>query len=118
MCVCAQSLCVCVCVHVCIALTFFFPCLIEVPNGEVADLEMPGKSSLEEGEQQEHKRPQFPAGESLMVETSQLDMENMMDPGLGGLSNDEAAMAVIMSLLETDADLGEAVVMDEINWSL
>lgn len=53
-----------------------------------------------------------------MVETSQLDMENMMDPGLGGLSNDEAAMAVIMSLLETDADLGEAVVMDEINWSL
>ncbi|KAM9572106.1 aryl hydrocarbon receptor nuclear translocator-like protein 2 isoform 1-T1 [Salvelinus alpinus] len=89
-----------------------------VPNGEVADLEMPGKSSSEEGEQQEHKRPQFPAGESLMVETSQLDMENVMDPGLGGLSNDEAAMAVIMSLLETDADLGEAVVMDEINWSL
>ncbi|XP_020311381.1 aryl hydrocarbon receptor nuclear translocator-like protein 2 isoform X1 [Oncorhynchus kisutch] len=89
-----------------------------VPNGEVADLEMPGKSSSEEGEQQELKRPQFPAGESLMVETSQLDMENMMDPGLGGLSNDEAAMAVIMSLLETDADLGEAVVMDEINWSL
>uniref|UniRef100_A0A4W5RK08 Basic helix-loop-helix ARNT like 2 n=1 Tax=Hucho hucho TaxID=62062 RepID=A0A4W5RK08_9TELE len=88
-----------------------------VPNGEVADLEMPGKSSSEEGEQ-EHRRPQFAAGESLMGETSQLDMENMMDPGLGGLSNDEAAMAVIMSLLETDADLGEAVVMDDINWSL
>ncbi|KAL0968465.1 hypothetical protein UPYG_G00267240 [Umbra pygmaea] len=89
-----------------------------VQNGEVADMEVPGKTSLEEGEQQEHPEPVFHEGESPMGENSQLDMENMMGPGLGGLSNDEAAMAVIMSLLNTDVNLGEAVDFDEMHWSL
>ncbi|XP_010888626.1 aryl hydrocarbon receptor nuclear translocator-like protein 2 isoform X1 [Esox lucius] len=72
-----------------------------VPNGEDADKEIPAKPSSEE----EHQEPAFSAGESLMGENSQLEMENMMGSGLGGLSNDEAAMAVIMSLLNTDVNL-------------
>lgn len=42
----------------------------------------------------------------------------MVGPGLGSLSNDEAAMAVIMSLLETDTNLDEAVDLEQMHWSL
>ena len=51
-------------------------------------------------------------------ENSQLDLDSVVGPDLGSLSNDEAAMAVIMSLLETDTNLGEAVDFEEMHWSL
>ncbi|XP_073327632.1 aryl hydrocarbon receptor nuclear translocator-like protein 2 [Pagrus major] len=84
-----------------------------VPNGEATDVEMPGKSSSED-------EPQGAAfsGESLMGENSQLDLDSVVGPGLSSLSNDEAAMAVIMSLLETDTNLDEAVDFEEMHWSL
>ncbi|XP_070976810.1 basic helix-loop-helix ARNT-like protein 2 isoform X6 [Oncorhynchus clarkii lewisi] len=51
------------------------------------------------------------------AESSQMDLDSMVGPGLGILSNDEAAMAVIMSLLDTDANLGDAVDFDNMHWS-
>ncbi|XP_072241691.1 aryl hydrocarbon receptor nuclear translocator-like protein 2 isoform X4 [Leuresthes tenuis] len=85
-----------------------------VPNGETSDMEIPGKSSSES----EPQGASYSGGETLMGENSQLDLDSVVGPGLGSLSNDEAAMAVIMSLLETDTNLGEAVDFEEMHWSL
>ncbi|XP_070762872.1 aryl hydrocarbon receptor nuclear translocator-like protein 2 [Enoplosus armatus] len=85
-----------------------------VPNGEATDMEIPGKSSSED----EPQGAAFSGGESLMEESSQLDLDSVVGPGLSSLSNDEAAMAVIMSLLETDTNLDEAVDFEEMHWSL
>uniref|UniRef100_A0A8C5ES79 Aryl hydrocarbon receptor nuclear translocator-like protein 1 n=1 Tax=Gouania willdenowi TaxID=441366 RepID=A0A8C5ES79_GOUWI len=84
-----------------------------VPNGETSDMEIPGKSSSED-------EPQGASysGETLIGENSQMDLDSVVGPGFSSLSNDEAAMAVIMSLLETDTNLGEAVDFEEIHWSL
>ncbi|XP_008409679.1 aryl hydrocarbon receptor nuclear translocator-like protein 2 isoform X2 [Poecilia reticulata] len=85
-----------------------------VPNGETSDMEIPGKSSSEG----ETPGASFPGGDSLMGENSQLDLDSVVGPGLNSFSTDEAAMAVIMSLLETDTNLGEAVDFEEMHWSL
>uniref|UniRef100_A0A1A8LR78 Aryl hydrocarbon receptor nuclear translocator-like 2 n=4 Tax=Nothobranchius TaxID=28779 RepID=A0A1A8LR78_9TELE len=85
-----------------------------VPMGETSDMEIPGKSSSES----EPQGASFSGGDSLMGENSQLDLDIVVGPGLNSLSNDEAAMAVIMSLLETDTNFGEAVDFEEMHWSL
>uniref|UniRef100_A0A3Q1FI43 Basic helix-loop-helix ARNT like 2 n=2 Tax=Acanthochromis polyacanthus TaxID=80966 RepID=A0A3Q1FI43_9TELE len=85
-----------------------------VPNGETSDMEIPGKSSSED----EPQRAAFSGGEMLMGENPQLDLDSVVGSGLSGLNNDEEAMAVIMSLLETDTNLGEAVDFEEMHWSL
>ncbi|KAM6937757.1 aryl hydrocarbon receptor nuclear translocator-like protein 2 [Xenentodon cancila] len=84
-----------------------------VPNGETSQMEIPGKSRSE----CEPQAASF-SGDALMGENSQLDLDSVVGPGLSSLSNDEAAMAVIMSLLETDTNLGEAVDFEEMHWSL
>lgn len=60
----------------------------------------------------------FVSPSSDLGENSQLDLDSMVGPGLSSLSNDEAAMAVIMSLLETDTNLDEAVDLEQMHWSL
>uniref|UniRef100_A0A3Q2YVT1 Basic helix-loop-helix ARNT like 2 n=1 Tax=Hippocampus comes TaxID=109280 RepID=A0A3Q2YVT1_HIPCM len=79
-----------------------------VPNGDATDMEIPEKSNSEEDPQ----GALFPGGETLM------DLDSVVAPGLGSLSNDEAAMAVIMRLLETDSNLGEGEDFEEMHWSL
>ncbi|XP_058479479.1 basic helix-loop-helix ARNT-like protein 1 isoform X2 [Solea solea] len=50
-------------------------------------------------------------------EPSQLsDLDNMVVPGLSNFTNDEAAMAVIMSLLETDVNMGQSGAFEDLNW--
>uniref|UniRef100_A0A8C2Z7K6 Basic helix-loop-helix ARNT like 2 n=1 Tax=Cyclopterus lumpus TaxID=8103 RepID=A0A8C2Z7K6_CYCLU len=85
-----------------------------VPNGEATDMGIPGKFSSED----EPQGAAFSGAESLMEENSQLDLDSVVGPGLSSLSNDEAAMAVFMSLLETNTNAGEAVDFEEMHWSL
>ncbi|XP_042367406.1 aryl hydrocarbon receptor nuclear translocator-like protein 2 isoform X2 [Plectropomus leopardus] len=49
-------------------------------------------------------------------EPSQLDLDNMVVPGLSSFSSDEAAMAVIMSMLETDVNMGQSGVFEDLHW--
>ncbi|XP_062299614.1 basic helix-loop-helix ARNT-like protein 2 [Scomber scombrus] len=49
-------------------------------------------------------------------EPSQLDLDNMEVPGLNSFSSDEAAMAVIMSLLETDVNMGQTGDFEDLHW--
>ncbi|CAN9499169.1 unnamed protein product [Ophioblennius macclurei] len=80
-----------------------------VPNGETSDMEIPGKSSSED----EPQGAAFSGGDSLMG-----DLDSVVGPGLGSLTNDEAAFAVIMSLLDNDTNLGDGVDLEELHLSL
>uniref|UniRef100_H2T482 Basic helix-loop-helix ARNT like 2 n=1 Tax=Takifugu rubripes TaxID=31033 RepID=H2T482_TAKRU len=89
-----------------------------VPNGEATN-EMPGRSSSEnEPQGAAFSEEETPMAHMSSGENSQLDLDSVVGPGLSSLSNDEAAMAVIMSLLETDTNLGEAMDFEQMHWSL
>ncbi|KAJ8268803.1 hypothetical protein COCON_G00114100 [Conger conger] len=79
-----------------------------LPNGEVTEAEHAGKLGCHTWTWMCVSRWWGP----------HLDLDTVVGPGLGNLSNDEAAMAVIMSLLESDGNLGDTVDFDEMHWSL
>uniref|UniRef100_A0A3P8NIW5 Aryl hydrocarbon receptor nuclear translocator like 2 n=2 Tax=Astatotilapia calliptera TaxID=8154 RepID=A0A3P8NIW5_ASTCA len=60
-----------------------------------------------------------PTGISLLgvlLGPAQLDLDSMVVPGLSSFSSDEAAMAVIMSLLETDVNMGQSGELEDLHW--
>ncbi|XP_052316546.1 aryl hydrocarbon receptor nuclear translocator-like protein 2 isoform X2 [Oncorhynchus keta] len=87
-------------------------------NEEVTDtVSKPRLQSASKGATNAGSNTHMDTARSPPAESSQMDLDSMVGPGLGILSNDEAAMAVIMSLLETDANLGDAVDFDNMHWS-
>lgn len=47
---------------------------------------------------------------------SELDLDSVVVPGLSSFSSDEAAIAVIMSMLETDVNMGASDDIEELDW--
>ncbi|KAG2459942.1 BMAL2 protein, partial [Polypterus senegalus] len=80
-----------------------------VPNGESVHSGCSAKPS----EESDSQNSIFP-----LDEPSQLDLDMVVGPGLPSLSNDETAIAVIMSILESDNGLNDAVDFNEMHWSL
>ncbi|XP_008282340.1 aryl hydrocarbon receptor nuclear translocator-like protein 2 [Stegastes partitus] len=77
--------------------------------------EAAGTSSQSQSESRTAAGASSAASEST-GEPSQLDLDNIVVPGLSSFSSDEAALAVIMSLLETDVNMGQSGDFEELHW--
>ncbi|XP_061618232.1 basic helix-loop-helix ARNT-like protein 2 isoform X3 [Phyllopteryx taeniolatus] len=70
----------------------------------------------EAGSLSESKAEAVPSVSESTGEPSQQDLDSMLVPGLSSFSSDEVAMAVIMSLLETDVNMGQSEDFDDLHW--
>nr|XP_019955360.1 PREDICTED: aryl hydrocarbon receptor nuclear translocator-like protein 2 isoform X5 [Paralichthys olivaceus] len=75
-----------------------------------------GSSSQSQSDSRTAEGMSSATSESTAGEPSQLDLDNMVVPGLSSFSNDEAAMAVILSLLETDVNMGQSGQFEDLHW--
>uniref|UniRef100_A0A672GEC7 Aryl hydrocarbon receptor nuclear translocator like 2 n=1 Tax=Salarias fasciatus TaxID=181472 RepID=A0A672GEC7_SALFA len=57
-----------------------------------------------------------PGREDAAGSSSDTQLDSMVVPGLSSFSSDEAAMAVIMSLLETDVNMSQSGDFEEMHW--
>ncbi|XP_062239345.1 basic helix-loop-helix ARNT-like protein 1 [Platichthys flesus] len=74
-----------------------------------------GSSSLSQSDSRTAVGKGSPTSEST-GESSQLDLDNMVVPGLSSFSNDEAALTVILSLLEMDINMGQSGQFEDLHW--
>nr|XP_033471015.1 aryl hydrocarbon receptor nuclear translocator-like protein 2 isoform X5 [Epinephelus lanceolatus] len=77
--------------------------------------EAAGSSSQSQSDSRTAAGPSSATSESS-GEPSQLELDSMVVPGLSSFSSDEAAMAVIMSMLETDVNMGQSGDFEDLHW--
>ncbi|XP_054609181.1 basic helix-loop-helix ARNT-like protein 2 isoform X1 [Dunckerocampus dactyliophorus] len=70
----------------------------------------------EAGSSSESRTEAGPSSFESTGESSRQDLDSMLVPGLSSFSSDEAAMAVIMSLLEADVNMGQSGNLEDLHW--
>nr|XP_057934338.1 basic helix-loop-helix ARNT-like protein 2 isoform X2 [Doryrhamphus excisus] len=86
------------------------------PASPQASRSLSGRGEEEAGGPSEWRTEAGPSASESTGESSQQDLDNMLVPGLSSFSSDEAAMAVIMSLLEADVNMGQSGNLEDLHW--
>ncbi|XP_061770662.1 basic helix-loop-helix ARNT-like protein 1 [Nerophis ophidion] len=86
------------------------------PASPQASTHLSSREEEEAGSSSESRPDLVPSMSDCTGQSSQQDLDSMLGPGLSAFSSDEAAMAVIMSLLETDVNMGQSGDLEDLHW--